>query len=266
MDNYDLVMAGILVVATLFGAFKGFAWQVASLTSLILSYVAAYKFRDVVTPLVSASPPWNTFTAMLAIYSTSSLVVWVGFRVVADLIDKMKLKHFDRQMGALLGLGKGVLFCTVVTFFAVTLLGESLRRDIVHSKSGHYIAQLLHDSDAIMPEEIKTVLEPYLDNFDKRFEATEPPEDDDEESGDWGLGGQGITGEPRGGRTMWPSSTTSRGAINGADDDDPAQQLQEYGERQAREAGAEFGSRLFKQGTERLERAWNDLTPGSSKR
>jgi len=185
MDSYDLVMLGILVLATLFGAFKGFAWQVASLASLVASYFVAYKFRDVITPMIATSPPWNTFMAMLAVYSGTSLVIWAGFRVVADFLDKMRLKNFDRQMGALLGFGKGVLFCTVVTFFAVTLLGESVRRDIVRSRSGHYISQLLNDADPIMPGEIKSVLGPYLEELDERLDPDGMPlggrEDRDEE-------------------------------------------------------------------------------------
>jgi hypothetical protein len=37
METYDIVMLAVLGLATLFGFLKGFAWQVASLASLILS-------------------------------------------------------------------------------------------------------------------------------------------------------------------------------------------------------------------------------------
>ena len=36
-------------------------------------------------------------------------------------IDRLKLKEFDRQIGAIFGLAKGVLWCAVITFFTVTL-------------------------------------------------------------------------------------------------------------------------------------------------
>jgi hypothetical protein len=55
---------------------------------------------------------------MLALYLATSLAVWLLFRLVAGIIDKVKLKDFDRQVGALIGVAKGVLLCLVITFFA----------------------------------------------------------------------------------------------------------------------------------------------------
>jgi len=250
MESYDLVMLGIMAAATLFGAFKGFAWQVASLASLVASYFVAYQFRDVISPMIAASPPWNTFTAMLAVYSGTSLVIWAGFRVVADILDKMRLKHFDRQMGALLGFGKGVLFCVVVTFFAVTLLGESLRRDIVHSRSGHYISRLLNDADPIMPREIKIVLGPYLEELDERLDPEGLPagswEDRDEDrDGDAPNRWLRLPGSSRdvtggGGLEGWPGPTI-----------DPASD---------RSAGAELGSRAWQEGVEQFQRSLQDAS------
>lgn len=259
MDKYDMVMVGILAAATLFGAYKGFAWQIASLASLVASYFVAYKFRDVVTPMISASPPWNTFTAMLAVYSGTSLVIWAGFRVVADLLDKMRLKHFDRQMGGLLGFGKGVLFCVVVTFFAATLLGESIRRDIVRSRSGHYIAQLLHDSDRIMPEEIKSVLGPYLDELDDRLDPTgvpdvDPEQRDDDRDGDLPLLGS-RTGDGGAGGDDSPWPTTRR-------TNDP----RSSGESAVRELGAEVGSRLWQEGVDQFNRSLDKNRPATPRR
>lgn len=233
METYDLVMLGVLIAATLFGAFKGFAWQVASLASLLVSYFVAYKYRDVISPLIGASPPWNTFTAMLAVYSTTSLVIWAGFRVVADFLDKMKLRQFDRQMGALLGFAKGVLFCVVVTFFSVTLLGEAVRRDIVHSRSGHHISKLLHDADTIMPAEIKSVLGPYLHELDHRLEngADDAGEQrDEEQDGDLPTNGltaplrQAFSGGAGGGfptTTPPPADTTNGAGPNNAQNSSP---------------------------------------------
>ena len=59
-----------------------------------------------------------------------------------------------------------------MTLFAVTLLGETARQSIVRSKSGLYIARLLRDADTVMPHEIKSVLDPYLQDFDHRLDPT----------------------------------------------------------------------------------------------
>ena len=48
---YDWVMIIILVVTTLLGAWKGMAWQVASLASVVLSFLVAVRFSPLVAPL-----------------------------------------------------------------------------------------------------------------------------------------------------------------------------------------------------------------------
>lgn len=162
-------MAVVLIGAMLFGAVKGFAWQLASIASIVVSYAVAYHYREPFSQNIHATPPWNRFLAMLILFVGTSLVIWVGFRMISGTIDRMKLKEFDRQVGALFGLGKGAILCTLITLFAVTLFGESTKAAIVESRSGRWIAQLLDQSDAIMPEELAPVVRPYLDQFDSNF-------------------------------------------------------------------------------------------------
>lgn len=170
METYDVVMLAILIGATLWGAFKGFAWQVASIASLFVSYWVAFHFRDQVSPLVSTAPPWNMFSAMLILFGATSSAIWLVFQLLAGVIGKLRLNAVDRQMGAILGLGKGIVICVLATLFSVTLLGESARQSIIHSKSGHKIALLIHDADAVMPPEIKSVVAPYLEDFDRQMD------------------------------------------------------------------------------------------------
>lgn len=169
MEIYDIIMVVVLIGAMLFGAVKGFAWQLASIASITVSYVVAYKYREPFSQSIQAEPPWNRFLAMLILYVGSSLVIWVAFRMIRGSIDRLKLREFDRQVGAMFGLAKGALYCTLITLFAVTLMGERVRETIVRSKSGHYIADVLDRSDAVIPPEIHDVVQPYLDRFDQRF-------------------------------------------------------------------------------------------------
>jgi len=169
METYDILMLIVLAAATLFGAIKGFAWQLASIGSIVVSYLVAYHFREPFSESIRADPPWNRFLAMLILYVGTSLVIWVIFRMISRTIDRMRLKEFDRQIGALFGLAKGALYCTLITLFAVTLLGDGLRERIVGSKSGHYIAGILNKSRAVIPPELQEVVQPVLEKFDRRF-------------------------------------------------------------------------------------------------
>ncbi len=170
METYDILMAIVLGGATVFGAIKGFAWQLASIASIAVSYVVAYRFREPFSEMIKAQPPWNKLFAMLLLYIGTSLVVWMLFRMVSRSIDKLKLKEFDRQIGALFGFGKGLLYCSLITLFAVTLLGSPAREKIVTSRSGLYIAKLLDKGRAVMPPEVSQVVRPYLDRFDQEMQ------------------------------------------------------------------------------------------------
>jgi len=169
-------MLVVLIGTALFGAIKGFAWQLASIGSTVVSYVVAYNFREPLSQSIHAEPPWNRFLAMLILFIGTSLVIWVAFRMVSNTIDRLRLKEFDRQIGALFGFAKGVLLCTAITFFAVTLSAD-MRSMILQSRSGGYIAQLLDEAKPVMPREVHDVLAPYLDRLDKGLDPNyQPPQ------------------------------------------------------------------------------------------
>jgi membrane protein required for colicin V production len=212
MQTYDLVMLAVLVFATIFGFWKGLAWQVASLASLVVSYFAALKFADKLAPMVSEHAPFNKFVAMLIIYAGASLAIWMLFRVVAGVIDGVKLKEFDRQMGALVGFAKGVLICIAITFFAVSLLGQVQRDKILASRSGHYIVQVLDKADAVAPPEIQQVIGPYIQKINDRLDPNykpNPQQDLQDLQKLWNEqagGAAGAGGWPAAGNIAWPAA------------------------------------------------------------
>jgi len=175
LHSYDILMLIVLLATTIFGAWKGMAWQIASLASLVISYCVALKFSDQLAPLLGDSAPWNRFLAMLVLYLVTSMGIWLAFRLVAGMIDRVRLKEFDRQMGALVGAAKGVLLCVAITFFVVTLSARG-REAVLDSRSGHYIAVLIDKADAVMPKEIHDVLHPYLHRLDEKLQPNRPTE------------------------------------------------------------------------------------------
>jgi len=184
MQAYDIVMLVVLGATAFFGFRRGLAWQVASVGAIVASYVVAIRFRDVVAPHLRAAPPWNTFLAMLILYVATSFAIWVLFQLVRGMIDRLKLKEFDQQLGLLFGLAKGVLLCVVITFFAVTLLGPDLRTQIIESHSGLYIARLLNEADSIMPAELHEYLDPYMDKLGQHLQGAERQGGDAEGQGE----------------------------------------------------------------------------------
>lgn len=176
MQIYDICMLAVLGIATLLGAWKGMAWQIASAASMVASYFLALRFSAPLAHHFGAQAPLNRFLAMAALFAGTSLVIWVAFRMVKGFIDRVRLREFDRQMGALFGAAKGVLICVAITFFAVTLSSKA-RSAVLASRSGYYIAVLLDRAEGVMPRELHQVLDPYLRKLEKELDPTrrQPP-------------------------------------------------------------------------------------------
>ena len=178
MQNYDFFMILVLAAATMFGFWKGMAWQLASLASLVASYFVSLKFAEQLAPMFGQQAPWNKFVAMFAIYVGTSFVIWMLFRLVSDVIDKVKLESFDRQLGGIFGLAKGVLLCVGITFFAVTLF-PAQAGTIVGSQSGHYIVALLDKAHSVFPPELHQVVDPYLNKIEEKLNPNFQPHGED---------------------------------------------------------------------------------------
>jgi membrane protein required for colicin V production len=175
MELYDILMLVVVVGATIFGAIKGMAWQVASLASLVLSYFAALRFSGPLAPHFGREAPWNRFVAMLVIYLVVSLVIWLLFRLVSRFIDRVKLNEFDRQIGAIFGLAKGLCLCLAITLFAISLSSDA-REAILRSRSGYYLAVLLDRAEGVMPRELHEILDPYLQRLERGLDPRVPSE------------------------------------------------------------------------------------------
>src|SRR5688572_2137185 len=183
MDWYDILMLAVLGGATVFGAWKGMAWQVASVASLVLSYFVCLKFSASLAPVFGENAPWNRFIAMLVLYLVTGAAVWLAFRLVAGLLDRIKLRDFDHQIGAIFGFVKGILLCLAITFFALAL-SPTMREQILHSKSGRAMAVLLDKADAIMPPELHEVIGPYLQKLEDGLNPdSQPHAEDDHHAG-----------------------------------------------------------------------------------
>jgi len=167
MQAYDMIVIALLVFATIWGARRGFAKQLATLLSLILGYVVAVNFREAVAPMIDAPHPWNHFAAMLGLFMATSLLVWIGFRFVNGTIEKSGLEAFDVQMGGLFGLAKGFLIAMLITMFSVVLLGDAQRNSVLGSFSGYNMCRLINRAHRFVPEEWQQAMGPYLQTVEE---------------------------------------------------------------------------------------------------
>ncbi len=172
---YDIAMIAVLLLCTVMGAWKGMAWQIAAVASLVVSGMLAARFGEQLAPYLWGKPPWNWCLAMLVIYLVTSAAIWLIFRMVAQAIDRVKLKEFDHQVGGLFGAAKGVLWCLVITFFTVTL-SETARGWVLDSQSGYYASLMLQRATPVLPPEVRDALGKYIEEFERKLERDEPAE------------------------------------------------------------------------------------------
>jgi len=64
-----------------------------------------------------------------------------------------------------LGLAKGALLCIVITFFTVTL-APAYRDQIVGSKSGRLVAELIVRADQFLPPDVVETVRPFVQRFE----------------------------------------------------------------------------------------------------
>lgn len=169
VEGYDLVMIGILAVASVLGYFKGMVWQLAWIAGIFASSFVAFRYGTPLASFFGQQAPWNRLAAMLALYAATSITVWLIFRVISGAINAVHLSAFDHQMGLLLGMAKGVLLCVVVTFFAVTL-APAYREQIVASQSGRLVAELIVRADVYLPKDVHETVDPFVKQFESELQ------------------------------------------------------------------------------------------------
>lgn len=204
IEGYDLVMLGILAAAAALGYFKGIVWQIAWIAGIAASSFLALRFSGQLAPFVGQQAPWNRLIAMLAIYVGTSLAVWLVFRVISGAINAIHLSAFDHQLGLLLGLAKGGLMCIVVTFFAVTL-APAYRDQIVASRSGKLVAEIIMRADEVLPPNIAEPVQPFVKQFEDQFQRP-------------AAGGMGAAGlvqqQPSALKAIWDGVTSASAWTN----------------------------------------------------
>lgn len=162
---FDLLIVGILLYAVWKGASKGVVWQLAAIAALVLCFAFAESLSLQLAPLINVKPPLNRWIAMLVIYIAFSFISFTLARSLKTAIDSLKFNEFDRHLGAVLGLLKGVLFSLFLTFFLITI-SESARATVLESRSGYAAAVILNEMAPVMPEELHHILDTCLAKLD----------------------------------------------------------------------------------------------------
>lgn len=162
---FDFVVLGVLAIATIRGAQRGFIWQVAAIAGLIICFMFSQTISAFGAPYIPLEPPLNHWVTMFVAYLAISFAAFGVARMMHGWIEGAQLKEYNRHLGAVFGLIKGIAFCLIAIFFIVTM-SQSARQALKHSQSAHYAAIIMDRLHPLMPEKIHDALDDYIHVLD----------------------------------------------------------------------------------------------------
>lgn len=160
MTIYDGVMGLIVLYTIVHGFWRGAAWQIAPIVSLVAGYMIAMPM-SVTAAHYFGQPPLNRLFALVTIYMIVSLTVYLFFRSFREGVEKAQLTEFDRHLGAILGGLKGVIVTLSATCILLIYVPPS-RETILKSNSSTIASKLISTIYPVLPHAMHLILEPYL--------------------------------------------------------------------------------------------------------
>ncbi|MGL6197004.1 MAG: CvpA family protein [Thermoguttaceae bacterium] len=172
---FDIIALVLLCGLFLRGIMRGMIAQLASLASLVISWIAASKFNGVISPYITAEPPLNKVVAMLIIFAAVTITIWLLQNLISNVISAIRLKKYDRLCGGVLGVVKGVFFCLIITFFCVVLSKRSCDA-VINSQSGRYFVHGIEKISLFLPDDVGELVKKNLELFRDTVAAAFSPE------------------------------------------------------------------------------------------
>jgi membrane protein required for colicin V production len=125
----DAVMLGLLALSALVGAMRGLTFEVLSLAGWLVAWFAGLWLGPLFAPHLPIGNAGSALNGVIAFASAFVLVLvlWgLVARAVSALVGRTLLRPFDRPLGAVFGLLRGVVvLLALATVVAHTPLGAT---------------------------------------------------------------------------------------------------------------------------------------------
>ena len=168
----DLVVLAVLLYCAVKGASRGLLSQLAWVVALLLCFKFSGTLAPAIEPMIGVDPPLKQWIAMLAVYVGLCGVSFFAAGMLSSWMQKAKIIDFDKHLGGVLGLVKGVVICMTAMFFAITM-SEPMRQIVSKTYSGYAAAVILHNSQfliPLLPENTVARVRNVIDEFNRRLQ------------------------------------------------------------------------------------------------
>ena len=162
MNWLDILLLIVLFLSTLSAARRGFSSEVIGLAAAIFGLILGVWFYGLagsfLLPYVS-SPAIADFIGFFIVFLSILLLGVLVRMIVQRFVRTVGLSWFDRLLGALFGLARGVLIgiavITALVAFAPAAAANSVPAAVAHSRISPYIVEASSFLVALAPREMK---------------------------------------------------------------------------------------------------------------
>ena len=151
LNPFDLFVIVIAVLSTFWGGMRGVVSQITSILSWLASWYVATHYYTFVARFIDQDSEWRVPASMVITFIVTALAIRLASNFIKQIVSFAGLKEFDRQMGALFGLCKGLLLCFMVAFLAV-VASEKSRAVVENAKTGPFFVKSVAYVQDKLPE------------------------------------------------------------------------------------------------------------------
>jgi membrane protein required for colicin V production len=146
MTSFDIFVSVVLGISMIFSLMKGFVREIFSLLAYVGGYLMAVKYQDTLARILMesiTSKPIAKLAAFAAIYIVTAIIISLMGKIAKGMLwSGTDLSMFDRLLGGVVGLARGVAIMIAVTF-PLQFFPEVSKKLTEDSYTAPYLAKVL---------------------------------------------------------------------------------------------------------------------------
>ena len=115
--NYDIAFIAIIALSTIFALFRGAIIELLNLSAWIIAIYSISKFGPMISRFIPANitnPLVKNLIAFIIIFILLAIIISLLKKVLTQVIDSIGLGTLNYLLGALFGIIRGVVICSII--------------------------------------------------------------------------------------------------------------------------------------------------------
>lgn len=121
MTSFDYIVLTILGLSVIFSVMRGMVREVLSILGWVAAFYVGRTYADQLLPMMPVDIPTESLrvlAAFLVLFLSTLLIASILGVILSAVVSKIGLGWFNRSLGALFGVLRGILIVCVIVFLA----------------------------------------------------------------------------------------------------------------------------------------------------